>query len=163
MKKQITQLEEITIVGLPIRTNNRNEMNPKEAKIGPLFNRYWSESFADKIQGRISPGVTYAVYTQFEQEDQADYTYILGEVVESASIEQMDGLEVYTISPSKYLKLTSEAGPLPDVVIQSWQHIWQMKAEEFGGTRRFSADFEVYDYRASDPKNATVDVFIGLQ
>ena len=52
---------------------------------------------------------------------------------------------------------------MPNVVIEAWQKIWQMTEQDFGKPRRFSADFEVYDEQASDPQNATLDVYIGIK
>jgi len=38
-----------------------------------------------------------------------------------------------------------------------------MTAEDFGGKRAYQADFEVYDQRAQDPKNTSLDIFIGIR
>jgi len=40
--------------------------------------------------------------------------------------------------------------------------LWKMNENDFGGKRKYLADFEVYDKRASDPSNAVVDIYIGL-
>ena len=54
-------------------------------------------------------------------------------------------------------------GKFPNVVIDTWQKIWQMSDEELGGTRSYIADFEIYDERSYDPANAVVDIYIGLK
>jgi predicted transcriptional regulator YdeE len=41
--------------------------------------------------------------------------------------------------------------------------IWQMTATDFGAERAYRADFELYDQRAMDPANASLDLFIGLK
>lgn len=52
---------------------------------------------------------------------------------------------------------------MSDIVIASWQKIWQMKESDFGGKRSYIADFEVYDQRARDPKNTVIDIYIGIK
>jgi predicted transcriptional regulator YdeE len=52
---------------------------------------------------------------------------------------------------------------MPDVVIAAWQAIWAMNDSELGGKRRYVADFEIYDDRASDPNNTIVDIYIGIK
>jgi predicted transcriptional regulator YdeE len=37
-----------------------------------------------------------------------------------------------------------------------------MDSVDFGGRRKYIADFEVYDDRAVDPENAAVDIYIGI-
>jgi predicted transcriptional regulator YdeE len=62
----------------------------------------------------------------------------------------------------KYAKFTNMPGAMPDVCIDMWKNIWQMDAEELGGKRGYLADFEIYDERAADHKNAVLDIYIGI-
>lgn len=41
MKKELTDKSEIKLVGLTVRTNNKNEMNPQTSKIGELARVAW--------------------------------------------------------------------------------------------------------------------------
>lgn len=34
--------------------------------------------------------------------------------------------------------------------------------KNFGGKRKYIADFEIYDQRAADPNNAVIDIYIGM-
>jgi predicted transcriptional regulator YdeE len=52
---------------------------------------------------------------------------------------------------------------MPEVVIDAWQKIWKMTSDDFDGDRAYIADFEVYDQRASNPDNASLDIYIGLK
>lgn len=81
------------------------------------------------------------------------------------SIENQDlsQLKILTIPKSNYQKFTTEPGKMPDVVISAWQKIWAMKEDDFGGKRKYIADFEVYDQRASDPNNTVIDIYIGIE
>lgn len=52
---------------------------------------------------------------------------------------------------------------MPEVVISAWQKIWAMNENDFGGKRKYVADFEIYDQRASDPNNTIIDICIGIE
>jgi len=163
MKKKKTELQALTLVGLTARTNNKNEMSPETSKIGSLAGSYWGKQIANDIKHRVKPGVTYAVYTEFESDENGDYTYFIGEVVDSTENQDLSQFKTLTIPQSHYQKFTTESGKMPDVVISSWQRIWAMKESDFGGKRKYIADFEVYDERASDPNNTVVDIYIGVE
>jgi len=64
---------------------------------------------------------------------------------------------------SRYQKFTTQTGKMPEVVINAWQAIWQIPPSDFGGNRKYIADFEVYNKRASDPNDTMVDIFIGIE
>lgn len=65
MKKEKTKLDEIMVVGLTARTNNKNEMIPEKSKIGELAGIYWGKQIANNIKHRKSPGITYSIYTEY--------------------------------------------------------------------------------------------------
>ncbi len=163
MQKQKTQLPMITLVGLTARTNNANEMNPNTSKIGVLAGSYWKNQVAQEIQHRAKPGVTYAVYTDYESDEHGDYTYFIGEAVDSLQDQNLEKFKTMTIPAGHYTKFTTEPGKMPEVVISAWQKIWAMKENDLGGKRNYVADFEVYDERAMDPDNTLVDIYIGFE
>ena len=152
---------EITLVGLTARTNNTNEMNPETGKIGPLAGHYWGSQIANKIQHRRCPGKTYAVYTEYESDEHGDYTYFIGEAVDSLDAQDLDTFTTITIPAAEYTKFTTESGKIPDIVISAWLEIWGMNAYDLGGQRAYVADFEIHDERASDPNAAVIDIYIG--
>lgn len=163
MKKQKTQLPAITLVGVTVRTNNKNEMDPDISKIPALAGEYWGNQLANKIQHRSKPLVTYAVYTDFESDEHGDYTYFIGEAVDQIEGQDLDVFKTITLPASQYQKFTTESGKMPDIVISAWQSIWGMTEVDFVGRRRYVADFELYDERAADPNHAVVDVYIGIE
>src|SRR5580700_1615932 len=148
MKKELTNQAEITMVGLSVRTNNKNEMNPPTAKIGELVGRYFRENLAAQISNRKNPGVTLSVYTDYGSNEHGEYTYFIGEEVGDFE-NTLSGFQKLTIPAAKYQKFTTPVGKMPEVVINAWQQIWGMSSDDFGGERAFQADFEVYDQRAS--------------
>lgn len=162
MKKQRKQLPKITLIGLTARTNNKDEMSPENGKIAPLAGSYWGKKIANEFKHRSNPGVTYSVYTEYESDENGEYTYFIGEQVDSQEAQDLDKFKTLTIESSCYQKFITEPGKMPDVVIQAWQSIWQMNEGDFQGKRAYLADFEVYDQRAADPNAAVVDIYIGI-
>ena len=162
MKKEKIKLDEIILVGLTARTNNKNEINPETSKIGQLAGEYWSTQVAQYIQHRLKPGVAYAVYTDYDSDEHGDYTYFIGEAVTSLAGQDLSQFKTITIPQSHYQKFTTKPDKMPDVVIAAWQAIWAMSDNELGGKRRYVADFEIYDDRASDPNNTALDIYIGI-
>ncbi len=162
MKKELTNKQEIKLIGLTARTNIKNEMNPQTAKIGELAGRFWSQNLASHLAQRKNPGVTFSVYTEYASDEHGDYTYFIGEEV-SAFENVPAELKKLTIPATQYQKFTTPSGKMPEVVIEAWQQIWKMSASDFGGERAYLADFEVYDQRAIDPANTSLDIYIGIK
>ncbi|WP_395477396.1 GyrI-like domain-containing protein [Rickettsia endosymbiont of Pantilius tunicatus] len=162
MNKIITQLPEIKLVGITTRTSNAAEFNPDTAKIKSMLQRFFADNLQDKILNRKNPGKIFAVYTNYASNENGEYTYFLGEEVttfESTS----QGFEELTIPVQNYAKFTSDHGPIPAVVINMWQKIWQMDDTALGGKRAYIADFEIYDERSHDHNNAVLDIYIGIK
>jgi predicted transcriptional regulator YdeE len=44
-----------------------------------------------------------------------------------------------------------------------WKRIWAMQPVDLGGKRAFLTDYEVYDSRSANPREAQVEIHIGLQ
>lgn len=162
MKKALVNKSEIKVVGLSIRTNNQNEINPETNKISKLAGQFWNENVANKILNRKNPGVTFSIYTNYASNEHGDYTYFIGEEV--SDFENVDtDLQTLVIPSAAYQKFTTPIGSMPNVVIQAWQNIWQMSADDFGGQRTYQADFEIYDERAKDFMNTCLDIYIGIK
>ena len=162
MQKELLNKSEIKLVGLKARTNNKNEMNQTTSKIAELAGKYWSQNIASQILDRKTPGVTYSVYTEYDSDEHGDYTYFVGEEVSSFDLIPPD-MHKLIIPTSKYVKFTTSSGQMPQVVINAWQEIWKITANDFGGDRLYVADFELYDQRASDPANTSLDIYIGIK
>ena len=162
MEKALINKQEIKLVGLTARTNMKNEMNPQTSKIGALAGQFWSQNVVSRISNRTNPGVTLSVYAEYDSNEHGDYTYFIGEEVNSFE-DISEDFKQFTIPAAKYQKFTTPAGKMPEVVINAWQQIWKMSANDFGGERAYIADFEVYDQRASDPANTSLDIYIGIK
>ena len=162
MDKATTEINSLKLIGLTTRTNNANEQTPGKSRIAKMIMNYWSNSVADNFKNRQTPGITYAVYTDYESDEHGDYTYFIGELVTRFDEQNLCSFDSLIIPAGRYQKFTTPPGKMPSVVIEAWQAIWKMKSSELGGVRSYIADFEVYDQRVVDPSNAIVDVYIGI-
>ncbi len=162
MQKRTTTLPEIKLIGITTRTNLTSEMNLATAKIGATVQKYFHGGLSEKIKNRKKADVTYCVYTDYESDFTGDYTYFIGEEVDSFD-DLPEGFETLVIPIQNYAKFTTESGPMPAVCIGAWQKIWTMTSAEFGNERAYIADFEVYDERALDHQNVVLDIYIGLR
>ncbi|MFI4983788.1 MAG: GyrI-like domain-containing protein [Rickettsiales bacterium] len=159
MQQTTTKLPEMKLIGITCRTNNASEMNSATAKIGAMIARYAQEEIAQQIPLRKSPMTTYSAYTDYASDMSGDYTYFVGEEVESLD-DIPSGLAALTIPAQQYTKITTEMGAMPMVCISAWQQIWQ--DADLGVQRSYATDFELYDIRAKDPQNTVLDIFIGV-
>ena len=163
MKKEKVKLGNLILLDMTARTNNKNEMNPQASKIAQLAGMYWEKQIANQFKNRINPGITYSVYTEYESNENGEYTYFIGEEVRSFDDQDLSKFKSLTIPATTYQKFTTESGKIPDIVIAAWQKIWQMKEKDLEGKRKYIADFEIYDQRAIDPNQAIVDIYIGIK
>ena len=163
MKRKLVERDEIKIMGLKIRTNNKIEFNPETSHISKLVNNYFTENLAHNIKHRISPNKTYSIYSEYESDESGEYSYFLGEEVSDFTHQDLSLFTALTIPKQRYLCFTTEKGALPDIIIQSWQSIWQMDEETLKGKRNYIADFEIFDERCKNPKDAEVDIFVGIK
>ena len=162
MQKEITSLNEITLIGLTVRTNNKDEMDPGKSKIAPLAGLYWKNQIANHVKHRTQPGITYSVYTEYESDENGEYTYFIGERVDSFDSQDLSKFKALSIPKSDYVRFTTACGKMPDIVIHAWKDIWSMNQNDFMGKRTYKADFEIYDQRATDPNHSIVDIYIGI-
>ena len=164
MNKIVTALPEIKLIGITTRTNNASlfEADPSTNKVAATVQRYFHGGFADKINHRKKPKTTFCVYTKYESDFNGDFTYFIGEEV--TSFDSIgDGFETLGIPHQTYMKLTNQAGPMPDVCIEMWKQIWGMSVSELGGERAYISDFEIYDERSVDHQNVILDIYIGIK
>lgn len=162
MQKIIVKSEQMKLVGISVRTNNQTENDPDNAVIGPLVEKYFREKIVNQIANKKNPGTTISAYLNYESDYTGDYTYMIGEEVTDFNSSN-DDQEVAIIPAQTYCKFTTDSGQMPNVVIDAWEAIWSMNAEDFGGERAYKGDFELYDLRAHDMENAIVDIYIGIK
>ncbi|MFV3407012.1 GyrI-like domain-containing protein [Bdellovibrio bacteriovorus] len=161
MSHSFTAKPDIKIVGISVRTSNGDEMKGS-GRIGSQWQRFFSEGVMQRIPNQIAGGPIYAIYTDYESDVNGEYSFILGKEVSSFD-NLPDDLIAKVLPASRYAAFTSQQGPMPNVVIDLWQHIWGLTPSDLGAERAYKADFEVYDQRSADPQNCQVDVFLSVR
>ena len=157
---EISNVQGFTVVGISARTDNAKEATPAGV-IGKLWGRLMQEDLLTKIPNRADENIV-AVYTDYAKDNKGEYTFILGSKV-SRDSEIPAGMVAAKVANGKYAEFTSERGPANRVVPETWQKINGLPRNVTGGDRSYRSDFEVYDRRARNPKDAVVSVFVGIR
>jgi predicted transcriptional regulator YdeE len=152
--------ETFRVIGIEARTSNAREMTDNGA-IPKLWDELVREGVLTRIPNRTDSNII-AVYTDYESDENGLYTYVLGAKVRSTeTIPQ--GMVAKEIPAGKYALLTSDRGPVAEVVVKTWRRIWSLPQSNPGIRRNFKTDFEIYDERASDRQNAQVEIHVGIK
>jgi predicted transcriptional regulator YdeE len=151
----------MTVVGITTRTTNQAELSG-ESRIAKLWERFMSERIMEKIPNAVTPGLVIGLYTDYESDDDGEYTVLLGTQVKTAE-RLPDGLESREVKPATYAVIPSDTGKIPTIVIGAWKKVWGMTDSELGGRRAFTADFEWYDERSRNPNEAQLELFISIR
>ncbi|WP_373514516.1 GyrI-like domain-containing protein [Persicitalea sp.] len=151
MKTQTIQ--EFKVIGIAIRTTNENGQAAQD--IPALWNKFMSESIADKIPNKTGNEV-YCIYTDYEHDHTKPYTTVLGCPV--ATLENIPkGMMGKAFAMGEYVTYVAKGNIMEGMVIGTWHEIWNSDLP-----RKFTADFEVYGERAQNPENAEVDIFVAV-
>ena len=148
---EIVTLPERRFAGISLRTRNGADPDNPEDTIGALWGRFWNE-VAPSFQKETCCGV----YTDYESDQNGMYR--ISATVELEPAEEVpDGLEVVSVPAGRYM-VFRETGQMPDIVMDTWQRIWDHFEEpEQTMKRTFVGDVEVY------PSDTEVVVYIGIQ
>lgn len=152
-------LNTITLVGIKVRTSNREEMAGK-GKIPALWQRFWGEGILSQIPNQTNPSEFMVTYTEFESDENGEYTILIGAAVESVG-DLKDHLTSITIPASDYIQVPTGWGPIAEIGIAAWKTIWS--EEKFRKNRSYIADLEVYGLNAKDPNHSQFDIYLGIK
>jgi predicted transcriptional regulator YdeE len=152
----ITRLDGFTLIGKSARTTNVAEMKG-EGIIPSHWERFFQEGTLNHIPFKKDEKI-HAVYTEYESDETGPYSFVIGAAVTQVD-EVPQGMTSYAFEESAYVVFTTRKGPLPEIVVEAWQFIWEWSKTH---KRAFQADFEVYDERCSDPQNSQVDIYISV-
>jgi predicted transcriptional regulator YdeE len=148
------------VVGVEARTTNAREMTP-DGIIGRQWQRFMAENLLAQIPNRADSSIL-AVYTDYASDKEGEYTYVLGARV-NATKDVPPGMVAKKIPAGQYAIFTSEKGAVEKVVPSIWEKINSLPKSAPGGDRAYQADYEVYDERAANPRQAQVDVHVGIR
>ncbi len=144
-------------IGDFVTTSNLTEMS-EEALIPRQWEKFYSHQLANQIHSKKN-STTLALYTNYETDENGSYSFAIGAEVTQV-LQIPNGMKSYSIEPSQDIVFTTRKGPVQDVVIEAWQHIWEWSKTN---KRAFSTDFELYDERSIDPNNSQVDIYISIK
>lgn len=148
MEFETVMLQERKVAGYTTRTNNASpEMG---TVIGGLWQKFFAEGYG--ALPNKTDGKTMGIYTDYENDEKGDYTFMTGCVVEG---EVPEGFEVKTAPAGKYAKFIVR-GNMMTAVGEFWQKLWSMELE-----RTFVFDYE--EYQNADPDNCEIHIYIGIK
>ena len=137
------------IAGLSVRTRNRDETDPATARIGGLWDQFFSRSWERKLPGNARDGHIFGVYSAYESNEHGAFDVTAGVVTNPA--DQLDdgagsepgAVRVVPVEAGNYLVFSGQ-GAMPQMVIDTWGQIWRYFADNPQVQRRFGTDFEDY-------------------
>jgi len=125
------------VSGLTVRTTNREENDPATARIGALWNRFFGEQTYGSTPHRTSDTRIFSVYSAYESDAHGAFDVTAGVAV-------AEGPNSIAIEAGDYLVFTGR-GEMPQMVIATWQRIWQYFEAHPQIARRYRSDFEAYE------------------
>jgi len=148
------QIESFYVIGIDVRTTNQNGQAALD--LGVLWGRFFAQGVMDQIPDKVGSDI-YAVYTDYEGDHTKPYTAVIGARV--ASLQHIPaGMVGKSIPAGRYELFTAKGNLHQGAVGGEWVKIWKMPLH-----RTYGADFEVYGPRASNPQDAEVDIFVGVE
>jgi predicted transcriptional regulator YdeE len=142
MTPQLVSHEGAVVLGIDVTTSNAAEANPAKGRIPALWEQFYRENVLARIPRQVTPGVPYAVYTDYVDGMNGRYRLLVGAAVEPGTMPP-DHLKQATISVGSYLVFRAE-GEMPRVIIETWMAIWNYFSEPRNQERAYTSDFEVY-------------------
>lgn len=125
------------VSGLTARTTNREENDPATARIGALWNRFFGEQTYESTPQRTGDTRIFSVYSAYESDAHGAFDVTAGVAVSA-------GADSVAIESGDYLVFTGR-GEMPQMVIATWQRIWQYFEAHPEVVRRYRSDFEAYE------------------
>ena len=151
--KNIT-LERFKLIGLKLEHKTTNENGQSNVDCGNLWQKFESEKIFEQIPNKKNNSV-YAVYFDYDEDETKPFSYFIGCQVDE-NMNTPEGLSEIIIPSQSYQKVIAK-GEVPYCISNAWSEIWSSEMN-----RIFGYDFEIYDERSHDWKNAEVDLFISI-
>lgn len=147
----VSEIDGFEVTGFVSRTTNADEMNPTSAKIGNLWDKFYSNA-ASKLTDKSK---VYGLYTNYE----SDFTGAFDVIACSDTLSpQLLAESVKTNVPyGKYVTF-SATGEMPQLVIDLWKDVWNYFASEnCPHERAYTTDFEYYQ------STNAVEIFVAVR
>lgn len=146
-----TKLDELTIVGLAIRTSN--DPGKADRDIPQLWEKFMADNTASRIPNKVSETI-YAIYTDYEGDHSQPYTLVIGCNVSSLDNIPED-MTVKIVPESNYAQFIAKGDLTKDAVINTWMDIWNTNLN-----RTYTTDIEIYGEKAMDPTNGEAEILV---
>lgn len=145
--KTIEINEDLNLYGFTVRTKNSDELNPATAKIGPCWNKFFTEIAPSlEVNSKV-----YGLYSNYESDASGEFD------VTACTNQKNNTSKLVTIKKGKYLVFSAK-GEMPQTVIDIWGNIWNyFTRNDREYERAYLTDFEFY--KSSDE----VEVYIGIK
>ncbi len=130
------------VAGISVRTTNAAEADPASGRIGPLWDRFFSESWEHKLPPPGADGRVFGVYSRYASDQHGAFDVTAG-VAAPDDHQAMPGATMVDIDAGTYLVFEAE-GQMPQLVIDAWGAVWRYFEENPQVQRRFGTDFEAY-------------------
>ena len=150
MKYDVVELKEKTVVGVMAKTNN--SAPDMEQVIGGLWQQFYS-GIHTEISNKVNEKAL-GIYTDYENEEKADYHVIVGYEVEKAE-KVPEGTITRVLPAGKYAKFIVR-GHMQKAVAEFWEKLWQMDLP-----RTFTYDFE--EYQNGNMEDAEIHIYISIK
>lgn len=151
MEYEIVELEEKTVFGVSVRTNN--QAPDIGVVIGGLWEKFFTRGIYEAVPAKRS-GMPLGIYSGYAGGILDDYDFTVG-CETTAGENVLEGMEKRQIPAGKYARFVVK-GHMQKAVAAFWQELWSMDLD-----RAFGADFE--EYRNQDVENAEVHIYVGLR
>jgi len=147
---RIQHIESFDVVGFSVRTKNVDEMEPSTAKIGALWNKFYT----DAVSHLSSKTKIYGVYTNYQSDFMGSFDVIA--CADTLKVGILKESRKVTIEPGNYLKF-SASGQMPQAVSDLWGEVWRyFNSSECSHVRSYTTDFEYYK------SESDVEIFIAV-
>ena len=134
MGDRITTREQLTLVGLGLRTSNAAEL-AGAGKIAAAWNAFFDRQMQAQIPNQVHATATYVAFYDYQGEHRADYSYLVGAAVR-AGTSAPEGMVRVEIPASRYVVFEAAT---PKEVPAVWHRIGSA-----GLHRAYTGDLEVY-------------------
>jgi len=132
-----------SVAGIAVRTRNSEEMNPAVARLGGLWNRFFSQSWERTLPGRGEEGRIFGVYSGYESDEHGAFDVTAGVAVPPPVAPVPRAVQI-AVQAGDYLVFHGH-GTMPQMVIDAWGEVWRYFAAHPQVPRRFGTDFELYE------------------
>lgn len=134
----INDLERTEVTGFFVRTTNAAEMNPETAKIGSLWERFYTNALPELTES----SKVYGLYTNYESD--VTGAYDVWACASNLPSELLKDSVQTKIEEGKYLTFSAK-GQMPQVVIDLWGEVWNyFSSPNCPHSRAYTTDFEYY-------------------